>query len=614
MPPRLPQTESTFALAQRAIEAGDAPEAVRRIRQALDEAAEGRELFPLFIERGRRFLADRGVPPAVVSAEEQRIVSLTGAASDDALDMDRHWAAIADLAARAEQACLAGDGQAASGLTEQVRAAWMAVHDRFCDVVCGLFTLAARELGEQRIGDMWDDAIGEMYPSRDAYDTARRPWPESVELLLADAAVSLRGHLSGPGRTGEVSLREEEDRWVFRFDPCGSGGRTLRADASPDAVARVGPPFGFGVTAQEHDWAWRTKGVCLYCAHCCQLQERAPIARLGYPVRVVEPPVWGTAEPRDYCTWSVYKDPRLVPAEAYRRVGAAKPGGGGAGEITARGAGGTAAGRSGGTAGRSGGTGARGSGGTAGGSGEITAGGSGEITAGGAGETAIGAVDLVPAHEVVTERLRHAIHIGSYLPGDKLPPERTLAQQLGVSRMTVREAIRVLQAEGYVSSRRGSAGGITVLDQGDDVRRLRDVLVRRMSELDDNFDFRAAVEGAAARLAAQRRTQEDLARLRQAYAELEQGRETARFRAADNVFHLAIADAARNRFMREAIEDVRAMTWVPLDQVVYRVFPSAHEHHAQILRAIEHSDPDAAERAVVAHIRLAQRDLHRVIE
>ncbi len=569
MPPRLPQTESTYALAQRAIEAGDAPEAVRRIRQALVEAAEGRELFPLFIERGRRFLADRGVPPAVVSAEEQRIVWLTGVASDDALDMGRQWAAVAELAARAEQACLAGDGQAASGLTERVRSAWMAVHDRFCDVVCGLFTLAARELGEQSVGDMWDDAIGEMYPSREAYDTARRPWPESVELLLADAAVSLRGHLSGPGRTGEVSLREEEDRWVFRFDPCGSGGRTLRADANADAIARVGPPFGFGVTTQEHDWAWRTKGVCLYCAHCCQLQERASIARLGYPVRVVEPPVWGTAGPRDHCTWSVYKDPQLVPGEAYRRVGAVKPGGSGAAGITAGGAGGTAV---------------------------------------------IGAVDLVPAHEVVTGRLRHAIHLGTYLPGDKLPPERTLAQQLGVSRMTVREAIRVLRTEGYVSSRRGSAGGITVLGQGDDVKRLLRVLLGRMAELDDNFGFRVAVEGAAARLAAQRRTESDLARLRRAFAELEQGRDSARFGAADNVFHLAIADAARNRFMRQAIEDVRAMTWVPLDQAVYPVFPSAHEHHAQILRAIEDSDPDAAERAVVAHIRLAQRDLHRVIE
>ena len=226
----------------------------------------------------------------------------------------------------------------------------------------------------------------------------------------------------------------------------------------------------------------------------------------------------------------------------------------------------------------------------------------------------IGEVDLVTAHQVVIERLRHAIHIGTYLPGEKLPPERMLAQQLGVSRMTVREAIRALRAEGYVSSRRGSAGGITVLDQSEDARRLRPVLLRRMAELDDAFEFRIAVEAAAARLAAQRRTKDDLARLRAAYRELEQGRETARFRAADNVFHLAIADAARNRPMRQAIETVRAITWIPLDQVISRVFTSAHEHHAQILAAIEARDAAAAEQAVVAHIQRAQRDLHQVVE
>jgi hypothetical protein len=325
MAPRPPQTESTYALARRAIAAGDGSGAVRRIRQLLDEAAEGRELFPLFIDRARRFLTGHGVAAAAVSAEEGRILSLLGADSADALDMERQWAAVRQLAARAEQACLAADREAASGLVDQLRSSWMAVHDRFCDITCALFTLAARELGEPAIGAMWDDAIGDLYPSRDAYGTERRPWAESLPLLLADAAASLRGHLSGPGRTGEVSLREEEDRWVFRFDPCGSGGRTLRADANADGAARAGAPFGFGVTTGQHDWAWRTEGVCLYCVHCCQLQERAPIARLGYPVRVVEPPVWGTAEPRGYCTWSIYKDPRLVPDEAYRRVGATRP-------------------------------------------------------------------------------------------------------------------------------------------------------------------------------------------------------------------------------------------------------------------------------------------------
>ena len=64
MLPRPPQTESTHALALRAIAAGDTREGVRRIRQLVDDAAEGRELFPLFIDRARRFLLDRGVAPA----------------------------------------------------------------------------------------------------------------------------------------------------------------------------------------------------------------------------------------------------------------------------------------------------------------------------------------------------------------------------------------------------------------------------------------------------------------------------------------------------------------------------------------------------------------------
>ena len=195
MTPRPPQTESTYALTLQAIAAGDAPGAVRRIRQMLDEAGEGRELFPLFIDRARRFLHGRGLPAATVSAEEHRILSLLGATGDGALDMPRQWTVVQDLAERAAQACLGGDRQAAAGLVEQLRSAWMTVHDRFCDITCALFTLAAAELGESVIGAMWDDAIGDMYPSRDAYDTARRPWADSVPLLLADAAASLRGHL-----------------------------------------------------------------------------------------------------------------------------------------------------------------------------------------------------------------------------------------------------------------------------------------------------------------------------------------------------------------------------------------------------------------------------------
>src|SRR5712691_7348558 len=71
-------------------------------------------------------------------------------------------------------------------------------------------------------------------------------------------------------------------------------------------------------------------------------------------------------------------------------------------------------------------------------------------------------IEPSPVYELVVERIRRAIHIGTYVPGDRLPPERALAEQLGVSRTTVREAIRVLEGQGYVETRRGSTGGLTV--------------------------------------------------------------------------------------------------------------------------------------------------------
>ena len=225
--------------------------------------------------------------------------------------------------------------------------------------------------------------------------------------------------------------------------------------------------------------------------------------------------------------------------------------------------------------------------------------------------TGIEPIDFAAAYEVVAERIRRAIHIGTYLPGDKLPPERMMAQQLGVSRATLREAIRVLEGEGYVISRRGARGGILVLDQAENEERIRPLLAERLPEIEEIFDYRTAVEGAAARLAADRRTDEDLAILQRAYDVMAADRETRRFRAADNAFHLAVADAARNRLMRQAIEDARAEMWVPIDRLISRVFLTANRHHRQILDAIRARDPDAAQQAVVDHLETARRDLRR---
>lgn len=227
-------------------------------------------------------------------------------------------------------------------------------------------------------------------------------------------------------------------------------------------------------------------------------------------------------------------------------------------------------------------------------------------------ERIIERVEHAPVYGLVVEQIRRAIHIGTYIPGDKLPPERELAKKLGVSRTTVREAIRVLEGEGYVESRRGATGGVIVLDRGQTEQRAARIIKEKLPELEEVVEFRLAVECRAARLAAIRRTDEDLVRLTDAFEHMEPGQETPRFRAADSAFHLGIAEAARNFWMRKAIEDARAAIWVPVDMYAEHVFRTAQLHHGQILQAIRDRDPNAAEEGVAAHIETTRKDLHRI--
>jgi GntR family transcriptional repressor for pyruvate dehydrogenase complex len=225
---------------------------------------------------------------------------------------------------------------------------------------------------------------------------------------------------------------------------------------------------------------------------------------------------------------------------------------------------------------------------------------------------AIEPVEHAPVYGQVVEQIRRAVHMGTYIPGDKLPPERELAKHLGVSRTTVREAIRVLEGEGYVDTRRGASGGVIVLDRGQTEQRAGRIIKESLAELMQVIDFRLAVECRAARLAAERRTEEDIAKLTAAFSSMEPGQETARFRAADSSFHLGIAEAAQNAWMRRAIEDARAAMWVPLDRYADHVFVTAQAHHAQILQSLFERDVEAAEQAVAAHIETTRRDLERI--
>ncbi len=315
---------SSYELAGAALREGRGGDAADLARYTVQEALEAYELFTAWCREVPDFLAARGVPSAVIAAETARLTSLLAGPDGSAFDGDAGWARycglIEDYAAGAEAA------RCDPALLEQAREVWRDTHDRLCDGVYFWIDSAARHLGEEITGELWDVLMQPMYDYYIRYDTDLHPWARSFDLLMHYALEGLRGHLCGPGRKGSIEVIEETDRWALRFDPCGSGGRTLRDDPDSGAGPRMEPPWNLGVTTKPHDWAWNKTGICFYCVHCCQLNERMPMRRFGYPTRVVEPPVWPEARAGGKCTWYVYKDPALVPDEIYRRVGAVRPG------------------------------------------------------------------------------------------------------------------------------------------------------------------------------------------------------------------------------------------------------------------------------------------------
>ena len=301
----------------------------RRATDAADLASffviEARVCFDIYTQWNRdalRYLSHRGLDAATLAAEQARIEALVLAGRPQGTG-DRD-AAFARFEALAREAGAGGSGAADAAVA--MRECWRHLHDTDVDRLTGLFDLVVRRFGEVAIGDMYENwLIGDWFNKRYVrFDVSRQPWQEAFDLLVYLTFESMHGHLAGPGREGSITFEEHDDRVVFSFDPCGSGGRTVRGEPLDATPPRDEAPYGFAVLKEAHAFTGGKKGVCTYCAHCCVLTEKLPIERFGYPVRVVDPPLWPDGR-NDPCRWTIYRTPEAVPAEIYARVGARKP-------------------------------------------------------------------------------------------------------------------------------------------------------------------------------------------------------------------------------------------------------------------------------------------------
>ncbi|MEU3225983.1 FCD domain-containing protein [Streptomyces sp. NPDC006976] len=215
--------------------------------------------------------------------------------------------------------------------------------------------------------------------------------------------------------------------------------------------------------------------------------------------------------------------------------------------------------------------------------------------------SSLGPLRPSPLVEQATSHLRARITEGHWPVGTKLPGETTLARELGVGRSTVREAVRTLATLGLLRSRQG-AGVFVVADHA-----VEDWPVRlRRASVADVYEVRMLIEVQAARLAARRRTDEDLAALDAALtARLAAGAGTddARFVDADIAVHRAVVAAAHNPVLSDLFaEFVPALRQGLIDLVellgLRREDPRhGHAGHRALVAAVVAGDADSAARA-----------------
>ncbi|WP_184539627.1 FadR/GntR family transcriptional regulator [Streptosporangium becharense] len=211
------------------------------------------------------------------------------------------------------------------------------------------------------------------------------------------------------------------------------------------------------------------------------------------------------------------------------------------------------------------------------------------------------------AFEETVERLLQVIKLGAVPHGERLPPERELATRLGISRVTLREAIRALQEAGYLDVRRGRYGGAFVTyrpapPHREDLRRV--VADMGTADLDDAFTFRLAVEcGAAQVLAGAELSQQQRRVLRRRLAEVNSAGPDD-YRRLDTAFHLAIAELTGSSLLAAACADARLRVTDLLNAipVLQRNIEHAAVQHEAIVTAILAGDPDAARQAVTEHL------------
>lgn len=229
--------------------------------------------------------------------------------------------------------------------------------------------------------------------------------------------------------------------------------------------------------------------------------------------------------------------------------------------------------------------------------------------------------DRVPAvpvnrdrlYEQVAQQIQQFIVSAEWPAGSKIPTERELGEQFGVSRTVIREALKTLSERGLISILPGRGIFVADLSASALTEPMRLLLQRHNFSYENLVEARRVLEVEIAGLAAQRAQREQIERMRAAIAQMDDCLgDPDGFSKADQRFHVALAEATQNTMFPMLIDSISELVYESR-QLIFGVVgaPSrGQSYHRALLEAIERRDGGAARRAMQEHLNQVDKDMH----
>lgn len=230
------------------------------------------------------------------------------------------------------------------------------------------------------------------------------------------------------------------------------------------------------------------------------------------------------------------------------------------------------------------------------------------------------AVDYLPKKnqmtkcDYVVEQLKERIISGAYKSGDQLPPEGALCELFGVSRITVREALKKLNMMGLVEIKQGKGTFVKTVDLGMFMKPLFQLIDFEEINVEAIYTTREYIEGGTAYLAASVRSEFELAVLKNILQSIRQciaEQDIVKLYEFDRAFHTEIAKAAHNPIMLsilQTLEEIDTACVKRFDKYLVTL-ENCYKEHYDIYKAIEAQDPEGARQAMIQHARNSKEAL-----